>query len=449
MMARSKYDWSIFKGPEGVDIEKHVIVTYYGEVPRDADLFKWVESLALEQSTGSWDNLPAETPQVRERSAAKIVGIYEAPTWELEIPMEVKTREIVFQIAFPIVNMGYDIAALLITTCGNISAVGRVKILDMHFPKSYLARYKGPKFGIPGIRELLGVYDRPLTLNIIKPNLGFTPDVGAELCYEVAVGGADIIKDDELLIDPDYCPMTERVKKYMAAVKAAYEETGEKTLYVVNVAGRPDQMWDNVRRALDAGANAIMMDYWCVGLGMAQSIAESEEVQVPILGHPSLSGALYASHYSGLTSALAVAKLPRLVGMDMLITGGHFGKFPCTLEGQGMRVFACRAPMHNIRPIWPEPGGGTHPGTVWAEIEECGKDSIIGAGSGIHSHPMGARAGARAIRLAIDAVMEGRTPEEAATEHKEIAVAFQKWGVAGRPDFGEYVLKKGKSKGTD
>ena len=44
-----------------------------------------------------------------------------------------------------------------------------------------------------GIRDVLGVYDRPLTNCMIKPCISWTPDEGAELFYEAAVGGIDIV----------------------------------------------------------------------------------------------------------------------------------------------------------------------------------------------------------------------------------------------------------------
>ena len=39
-------------------------------------------------------------------------------------------------------------------------------------------------------------------------------------------GGVDIIKDDELTADQPYCPLIDRVKEVMKAIKAADEEKG-------------------------------------------------------------------------------------------------------------------------------------------------------------------------------------------------------------------------------
>ena len=77
-----------------------------------------------------------------------------------------------------------------------------LKWIDVAFPKKYIEQFQGPKFGVEGLREKLGVYDRPLLNAMIKPNIGWTPEEGAELFYEAAKGGVDIIKDDELMAHP-------------------------------------------------------------------------------------------------------------------------------------------------------------------------------------------------------------------------------------------------------
>ena len=93
--------------------------------------------------------------------------------------------------------------------------MGIIKLIDVEFPLKYTQGFKGPKFGIDGVRKILGAYNRPLVLNMIKPCTGFTPEAGAQLFYEAAKGGVDIIKDDELIADPSFCPLKIRVKKYM------------------------------------------------------------------------------------------------------------------------------------------------------------------------------------------------------------------------------------------
>ena len=86
-------------------------------------------------------------------------------------------------------------------TFGAISVwVRTLNSLIFGYPLPAFKSFKGPKFGIDGVRELLGVPERPLINNMLKPKTGHTPDVAADMCYKAAVGGVDIIKDDELIV---------------------------------------------------------------------------------------------------------------------------------------------------------------------------------------------------------------------------------------------------------
>jgi len=53
---------------------------------------------------------------------------------------------------------------------------------------------------------------------------------------------------------------------------------------------------------------------------------------------------------------------------------------------------------------------------------------VLQAGGGIHGHPDGTEAGARAMRQAVDAFMEGVSAEEYAKDHYELKRALEKWG---------------------
>ena len=52
--------------PEGIDMEKHVIATYYFSVPKEFDnMHSLSQFLAVEQTTGTWTSVPGETEEVR------------------------------------------------------------------------------------------------------------------------------------------------------------------------------------------------------------------------------------------------------------------------------------------------------------------------------------------------------------------------------------------------
>jgi 2,3-diketo-5-methylthiopentyl-1-phosphate enolase len=329
---------------------------------------------------------------------------------------------------------------LLTTVYGEVSATENIKLLDIHFPKAYVEQFKGPKFGIQGVRNLLDVQDRPLLLSIIKPPLGLTPKESAAEFYKSALGSADIAKDDELLVSHPWSQFTERIKEHRGAAQAVFDQTGHKTLYFVNITDRPDRLMENAYRAIDAGANALMVNYLTVGISALSMLADDVNIQVPIMAHLNFSGAIYASPWSGVSSHLVLGKLPRLAGADVVIYPDPYGKFPLQASKYLRIAQALTCAMYDLLPIWPAPGGGIHPGMTPLLIKELGKDFILGAGGAIYGHPMGPTAGARAFRQAIDATLGGITLAEAAKRSPELEAALSLWQV---PTQGEDVSNTG------
>ena len=125
--------------PDGVDYNDYLIATYLAVFPAIWPIPVLAEALAIEQSTGTWVAVPGETSEVRCQHVAKVLGVYELPDYEFEVPQSLETRNWIIQIAYPEVNIGEQIPMLLTTVVGNISMGGNIKLLDIRFPKKFVA----------------------------------------------------------------------------------------------------------------------------------------------------------------------------------------------------------------------------------------------------------------------------------------------------------------------
>jgi len=413
--------------PDGVEYDDYVIGTYLVSYSAALPIPIIAPMLAVEQSTGTWVPVPGETVDVRCQHIAKVIGVYEVPDYEFAVPPNLQTRQWFVQVAYPEVNIGEQIPMLLTTVVGNISMGGDIKLVDVRFPKKYVAGFKGPKFGIEGIRKVLGVKKRPLLNNMIKPCTGYRLKVGAELFRKAALGGCDIIKDDELIADASFNSVVGRVKRYMQIEKQVYEEKGEHTLYTVNVTDAIPKVFDNARRAVELGCNALMINYLAVGFPVMQALAEDPVINVPILAHMDVAGALYMSPWHGLSSHLVLGKLPRLAGADIVVIPAPYGKAP-VIDYKFRNVARnLTFPLYNLKPTFPMASGGITPSMVPTVMAALGNDIIIGSGGGIHAHPKGPIAGGKAFRQAIDAAMKSIPLSEYAKDHKELAISLKEW----------------------
>jgi 2,3-diketo-5-methylthiopentyl-1-phosphate enolase len=415
--------------PDSIDEDKYVVCTYYVGLPPFMDAREMAHAAAIEQSTGTWTLVPGETPEVRRRHVAKVIGVYEVPQHEYSIPKDLERREYIMQVAYPTENIGPQIPMLLSTVIGNISLYGRIKCLDMKFPKSWLKHFKGPQFGIKGLRKLLKIKKRPILNNMVKPCVYTSCQMGADLAYEAAVGGADIIKDDELLANPDFNTLEDRIPRFMEALDRADSEKGEKTLYTVNITDRLPQMFENAERAQELGANGLMMNFLAVGYSAFRHVCENLS-KVPVLAHMDVTGALSYSPIVGISSNIVTGKLPRICGSDITVFPAPYGKAPVLRERFLNVAHDMIMPLHNIEQTAPMPSGGISPGHVEEVVNDLGLDIVIGTGAGIHAHPMGPRAGAIAFRQAFDAKLQGIPVSKYAKEegHEELKAAMESWG---------------------
>jgi len=412
---------------ETIRDKDYVIASYYIELNKDVDVIAKASSMAIGQTIGTWVPVPGITDEMRQKHMGKVVNIYDIPPYDLSTQLTDDRCSYVIQIAYPIINFGAQFPMLLTTLLGNdASTSAQVKLVDIQFPEWYANQFGGPNFGIEGVRKLVGVYDRPLILNMIKPCTGFLPKDGAKMFYQTALGGVDFIKDDELLGNPSFCSAIERVKEYCAAAKAAYEETGKKVIYVVNITDSGDRVIENARKAAELGAEAVMLNFATVGYDTLQRLARS--VNVPILGHYAGSGMFYEGLNSGMSSPIAIGKLPRLAGADIVMMNTPYGGYPLRYLKYIRTAHELSLPYYKIKPTMPAVGGGVHPGIVEQYVHDLGVDIILSPGGAVHGHPGGATAGARAMRQAVDAVMKGIPLDEAAKEHAELAAALKLWG---------------------
>jgi 2,3-diketo-5-methylthiopentyl-1-phosphate enolase len=406
----------------------YVLAAYYMELPKETGVVEKAEGMAMGQTLGTWVPVPGITDEMRETHMGKVVNIIDLPPCDLSTQVQGETAAYLVQLAYPVSNFGAQFPQMLVTLLGNDASTStQVKLVDLQLPESFVREFRGPQFGIDGLRELTGVPERPMLLNMIKPCTGFTPEAGAKIFYETALGGTDFIKDDELLGNPDFCPAAERVKAYRKASDAAYEETGHRTIYICNVTDRADRLLDNAKRCVEAGARAVMVSYAAVGYSMVRALAES--AGVPVLAHYAGSGPLFEGIVSGLSSPFVTGLFPRMAGADLIMMNTPYGGYPLRLEKYLQAAHQMSLPYYHLRPSMPVVGGGVHPGIVSRYVKELGKDIVLGAGGSVQGHPMGAAAGARAMRQAIDAAADGIPVREAAAEHGELRAALEAFGV--------------------
>ena len=393
--------------------ETDLICEFHVE-PRDQPLDVIAGGVAAESSVGTWTDLTTEKPYIRGNAAT----VY-----------EIKGNEI--KIAYPIELFEPDnMPNILSSVAGNVFGledIENLRLNNIHFPKEITQSFKGPKYGIEGVKKLTGVNDRPLVGTIIKPKLGLVTKDHAQVAYEAWYGGCDVVKDDENLSSQRFNPFKDRVIQTLELRDRAESETGEKKVYLINVTAEMEEMKRRAQFVEDHGGRYMMIDILTTGWSSLQAMRD-HDYNLLIHAHRAGHAAFTRSLRHGI-NMVVIAKVARLIGVDQLHIGTAVGKMAETREEVLENKKACIEPMHGIKQVLPIASGGLHPGMVPKLVEIFGKETVIQAGGGIHGHPEGTIIGARAMRQAVDAAMKGVNLKEYAKDHPELKKALEKWPV--------------------
>lgn len=397
------------------------VVAVYQLVAEPEKLEKKAEEIALGLTVGSWTNLPQLEQEQLRKHKGQVIEIKE--TGETSSSGK-KLSEI--HIAFPSDNFSTDLPAILTTTFGKLSLDGEIKLLDLQLDPDLETNFPGPRFGIEGIRGKLGIHDRPLTMSIFKGVIGRDIEYLLDQLREQALGGIDLVKDDEILFDNDLTPFEQRISEGKKVLDQVYEETGHRTLYAVNLTGRTFDLKEKAKKAKDLGADLLLFNVFTYGLDVLQSLREDDEIALPIMAHPAFSGALASSETFGLSYHLLLGKFVRLAGADFSLFPSPYGSVALEKE----KVIALKEELIKeslLKSVFPVPSAGIHPGLVPLLVQDFGKDCVINAGGGVHGHPQKAKGGGRAFRQAVDLVLSGKSLADASPD-SELQEAIKLWG---------------------
>jgi ribulose-bisphosphate carboxylase large chain len=412
-----------------LDMARYLVFDYRFETaiaPEEA-----AAHLCQEQSTAQWKRVGVQE-DLRERFGAKVIDLQierrqEAPSFPSAALAEGAVDVCRVKIAHPHGNFGPKLPNILTAACGEGAffspGISAIKLLDIEFPDAFLENFQGPQFGVEGLRRMLQVYDRPLFFGVIKPNIGLPPEPFAELAYQAWLGGLDIAKDDEMLCDVDWSPLRERARLLGAARLKSEKETGEKKIYLANITDEVDRLIELHDIAVEAGANAVMVNGMTTGLSAVRMLRR--RARVPLVGHFDFIAPFTQIPFYGVHSKL-ITKLQRLVGFDAIIMPG-FGDRMKTPDAEVLKnVQECFKPMGHIKDTLPVPAGSQWAGSTLKLYERLGTiDFGIVPGRGVFGHPMGPGGGAASLKQGWESVQKGVTLEEYARDYPELKAAIE------------------------
>lgn len=396
---------------------EYIIATYLVFDSNYKECLKKAGNFAVGQTVGTWVAVPGISSRMIECHQGRVVSFYAV---DGEEPV------FILRLAFPQINFAGSYAMMLTALVGNdVSTALRTKLIDLELLGA-AGSYSGPRQSIQHLRDLTGVQDRPLVLNMIKPCVGFTPEEGSKLFFDVAKGGVDLIKDDELLGSPTYNPVEKRTAAYLKAAAKAYEYSGKHTVYMPNISGTPHQMRENTKAVIAAGGKACLVNFVFNGLDTLADFCDEFGNALFIMVHYAGAGVMENAR-GGIANNVLLGLLPRLAGAHAVMTMSPARNDSLALFEFYKTIQAQRLPIPGISPVVTGIGGGITPVNQEVLQQELGQDLIIGIGGAIQGHPMGTTIGAQTAMAAVSASAKGIALEEAAQNCLGLQEALKLW----------------------
>ncbi len=290
----------------------------------------------------------------------------------------------------PLVTISYDLGVtggglnqLLNVVWGNVSLFPSVRIIGLRLPDVYLAEFRGPRFGIAGLRELVDAPTGPLFCTAVKPMGTNSADLG-EMAATIARAGFHIIKDDHGLADQPWARWTERVRVIAESVREAREESGSNALYMPSLNVPADRILDAALEAKEVGAGALLILPGLSGFDAMRMLADNDDIGLPIMAHPSFLGSNVVNTSQGLDHGILFGTVMRLAGADIAIFPNYGGRFSFSPAECSQIRDMCHAPLGELAPSWPSPGGGMTLDRMAELVRFYGPDVALLVGGALH-----------------------------------------------------------------
>lgn len=366
------------------DRTKYFWATYW--VSAKNDLRTAAHEIAIGQSIGNPNKRSKwETAQMVEDYCCKIL---DAPN--------LNDAQGIVEIGFPYALLdwvGDGMSQLICILMGgqmDIDNITGCRLLNVEFNDDIIGPYfKGPQYGIKGIREYTKVPDKPLFGGIVKPKNGINPSQLLDLTKELVEGGVNFIKEDEILSNPSICPLEERVPLIANYIQ------GKNVVYCFCINGDPLYVLDRAKFVAANGGNGVHINVWS-GLGVWKSI---RDLDTGLFIHYQKSGdAVFTNPQHAYSISWDVlCQFAGLSGADF-IHAGMYGGYLNTTEEELRKTLG----ILRHYGVMPALSCGMHPGLVAPITEKFGVDWMANCGGFVHSDPGGTKAGSLKMRAAID-----------------------------------------------
>lgn len=297
--------------------------------------------------------------------------------------------EMVFPYCLSGANVGVSELIGSLLYCSVFSFIERYVILDFSLDETS-ELYKGPEFGIQGIRNKSGVCQYPLLGTILKPrtriDIARQNDVLKEILETKLV---DYIIDDELVVNPLCCSFKERIRNYSDLLKSIKNNNNKNILYWINASADIELAQNIIEYSINLGINTFCLNPISMGFSAVKYIIDKFRGKALFMINNVGRGVITrkSDYY---ISEKALARLSRLIGADAVYTGPISSNYPYDIQILNEERIALQNDFCGFKPSFAVTSGDiVNCVNITDNIKAIGSNIMVQMGSGILSYDYG------------------------------------------------------------
>jgi len=286
-----------------------------------------------------------------------------------------KLHKALVKIRFPVLMFQHNLYSILSLVYGEIVIPENVKLISIDFPAIFIDHFKGPQFGLKGIRKKINQYHRPLLMASLKPLNGITEEKFIRFLNQVIDGQVDIIREDENFFNDSLLPFEKKIQ----IVSQILKERNKNLLYFPFLSGSWTDMAEKIKLSLEYEIDTFLMNLFPVGLEGLQFL--SDTFRCGFLVNPGYPSFFYEHDLFGIEPSILYGKFIRMAGGDMVMIPSPY-KNKTVPHYRSVEVAnALTERFENLEPSFPVIYGEIHPEELYTLFTDFGNQVIIDIGS--------------------------------------------------------------------
>ncbi|MBI4056725.1 MAG: hypothetical protein HY399_04160 [Elusimicrobia bacterium] len=249
---------------------------------------------------------------------------------------EFRHEEYEVSVLYPATLFSEDVSSWLSILSGGAFIDPDLYLAQVYWPKKFLNPIKGPRWGLAGLKKNLYWPSSACLVGMLTPFHGVSLSEMKKALIEFGKEGADILLDDERLMDPPACPFEARLEMGLKAAIEVEKHTGRKVVYVPNVTDRPDRLVKKLERVISLKGKGVAVNPYTSGMGSLSVASEMLKGKGFVVAQKNFAGPWLRQ----IAPELALVEIPWLCGADVILCPG-MGEF-ASLDKRSLERVALR-----------------------------------------------------------------------------------------------------------